>query len=106
MIVDLVRHDLAKIAKTGTVKVDKLFDLQSFGTVHQLISSISCEVDNRLDPVDYIQECFPMGSMNGAPKIEVMKHIERLEEYTSGIYSGAIGYLPQECDFDFSVVLL
>lgn len=105
MIVDLVRHDLAKIAKTGTVKVDKLFDLQSFGTVHQLISSISCEVDNRLDPVDYIQECFPMGSMTGAPKIEVMKHIDRLEEYSRGIYSGAIGYFTPEGDFDFNVVI-
>lgn len=105
MIVDLVRHDLAKIAITGSVKVEKLFDLQSFGTVHQLISSISCEVDNRLDPADYIQACFPMGSMTGAPKIEVMKHIQRLEEYKRGIYSGAIGYFTPDHDFDFNVVI-
>lgn len=105
MIVDLVRHDLAKVAKTDTVNVEKLFDLQSFGTVHQLISSISCEVDNRLDPVDYIRACFPMGSMTGAPKIEVMKHIDRLEEYKRGVYSGAVGYFTPEGDFDFNVVI-
>jgi len=105
MIVDLVRHDLSLIAETGSVEVSKLFDVQSFGTVHQLISTIEATALNNVHPVDVIKACFPMGSMTGAPKIEVMKTIERLEIYRRGIYSGAIGYFTPEGDFDFNVVI-
>ena len=105
MIVDLVRHDLSKIAKTGTVKVAKLFDVQTFGTVHQLISTIEAETENQADPVEILEDCFPMGSMTGAPKIEVMKTIDRLEQYRRGLYSGAIGYFTPDGDFDFNVVI-
>ena len=105
MIVDLVRHDLSKVAKTGSVKVEKLFDVQSFGTVHQLISTIVAEAADNVDAVDIVKECFPMGSMTGAPKIEVMKAIDKLENYKRGIYSGAIGYFSPDDDFDFNVVI-
>jgi len=105
MIVDLVRHDLSLIAETGSVQVTKLFDVQSFGTVHQLISTIEATVLKDVHPVDVIKACFPMGSMTGAPKIEVMKTIEELEIYRRGIYSGAIGYFTPEGDFDFNVVI-
>jgi len=105
MIVDLVRHDLSLIAETGSVKVSKLFDVQSFGTVHQLISTIEAMALKDVHPVDVIKACFPMGSMTGAPKIEVMKTIEDLEIYCRGIYSGAIGYFTPEGDFDFNVVI-
>lgn len=105
MIVDLVRHDLAKIALNGTVHVSKLYDVQTFGTVHQLISTVEAVVSPDADPVEVIKSCFPMGSMTGAPKIEVMKVIDELESYKRGIYSGSIGYITPEGDFDFNVVI-
>ncbi len=105
MIVDLVRHDLSKIAKTGSVKVAKLYDVQTFGTVHQLISTIEAETDDQVNPVEILKQCFPMGSMTGAPKIEVMKTIDQLEEYRRGLYSGAVGYITPEGNFDFNVVI-
>lgn len=105
MIVDLVRHDLSKVSKSGSVKVSKLYDVQTFGTVHQLISVVESTVQEDSDPVDIIQSCFPMGSMTGAPKIEVMKTTDQLEMYKRGIYSGAIGYITPDDDFDFNVVI-
>ena len=105
MIVDLVRHDLSKISKTGSVNVSSLYEVQSFGTVHQLISVVESEVEAGTDPVDIIETCFPMGSMTGAPKIEVMRAIDELECYRRGIYSGAIGYFSPDGDFDFNVVI-
>lgn len=105
MIVDLVRHDLSKIARNGTVHVSKLYDVETFGTVHQLISTVEAELRDGVDAVDVIKNCFPMGSMTGAPKIEVMKVIDNLEGYKRGIYSGAIGYFTPQDDFDFNVVI-
>ena len=105
MIVDLVRHDLSKMALNGTVHVSKLYEVQTFGTVHQLISTVEAEVSEAVDAVDVIRSCFPMGSMTGAPKIEVMKVIDRLENYKRGLYSGAMGYFTPQDDFDFNVVI-
>lgn len=105
MIVDLVRHDLSKIALNGTVHVSKLYDVETFGTVHQLISTVEAEITDGVDAVDVIRSCFPMGSMTGAPKIEVMKAIDDLENYKRGLYSGAIGYFTPDDDFDFNVVI-
>jgi para-aminobenzoate synthetase component 1 len=105
MIVDLVRHDLSQIAITSSVKVSRLYDVQTFGTVHQLISTVKAEAEPDADPVDVLKACFPMGSMTGAPKIAVMKAIEELEMYKRGIYSGAIGYIDPSGDFDFNVVI-
>lgn len=105
MIVDLVRHDLSKIAKEGSVKVSKLFEIQSFETVHQMVSTIEAEAKEAVDPIAILKACFPMGSMTGAPKIAAMKAIEELEDYKRGVYSGAIGYFNPENDFDFSVVI-
>lgn len=104
MIVDLVRNDLSRIAQKGTVKVPELFAIQSFGTVHQMVSTVIAETIEE-DPVNILRACFPMGSMTGAPKISAMKSIEELEDYKRGIYSGAIGYITPEADFDFSVVI-
>lgn len=104
MIVDLVRNDLGRIARKGTVKTTGLFEIQSFGTVHQMVSTVEAEsVD--FHPVDIIRACFPMGSMTGAPKIRAMKAIEQLEDYRRGIYSGCIGYLDPRGNFDFNVVI-
>lgn len=104
MIVDLVRNDLSRIAEKGSVTVTKLFDIETFGTVHQMVSTVKAEAGEK-DPVLILKSCFPMGSMTGAPKISVMKAIERLEKYRRGIYSGAIGYIKPSGDFDFNVVI-
>ncbi|MGK7369838.1 MAG: chorismate-binding protein, partial [Candidatus Halalkalibacterium sp. M3_1C_030] len=104
MIVDLVRNDLSKIAKKGSVKVSDLFEIQTFGTVHQMVSTVEAESGTE-DPIDIIKACYPMGSMTGAPKISAMKSIEELENYRRGIYSGAIGYINPAGDFDFNVVI-
>lgn len=105
MIVDLVRHDLSTVCKPGSINVSKLFEIQTFGTVHQLISRVEGTIADDLEPADAIRACFPMGSMTGAPKIRVMQHTEKLESYRRGIYSGAIGYISPGGDFDFNVVI-
>jgi len=105
MIVDLVRNDLSRFAKNGTVKVDELFGVYSFPQVHQMISTISCEVGKSVSFVDVIKNTFPMGSMTGAPKVSAMKLIEAYELTKRGLYSGALGYIKPNGDFDFNVVI-
>ncbi len=105
MIVDLVRNDLSHIAQKGTVQVDSLCKIHSFKQVHQMISSISCNIKPEIHAVDAIKACYPMGSMTGAPKIAAMQIIEDLEFSKRGLYSGAIGYFTPEHDFDFNVVI-
>jgi para-aminobenzoate synthetase component 1 len=101
----LVRNDLSKTAKKGTVKVEELCGLYSFEQVHQLISTITSEVAAGIPPVEILRTTFPMGSMTGAPKISAMKIIEDLEETKRGLYSGAVGYFTPAGDFDFSVII-
>ena len=105
MIVDLVRNDLTKSAVKGTVKVDELFGIYSFPQVHQMISSISCELSPDVHFVDAIKNTFPMGSMTGAPKLRAMQLIDQYEVSKRGVYSGSIGYISPNGDFDFSVVI-
>jgi len=105
MIVDLVRNDFSRIAKPGTVEVEELFRIYRFKTVFQMISKVKAEVKATSCPVEIIKNCFPMGSMTGAPKISAMEHIEALETYKRGIYSGAIGVFKPGGDFDFNVVI-
>ncbi len=105
MIVDLVRNDLSKIASQGSVNVDELFGVYSFNQVHQLISTVSCDLKENLSFTDIIKATFPMGSMTGAPKIRAMELIEQVEKTKRGLYSGAIGYISPNGDFDFSVVI-
>ena len=105
MIVDLVRNDLSKIASPSSVKVDELCKLHSFKTVHQLISKISCNLKKDTSFTDIIKATFPMGSMTGAPKISSMKIIEEMEQFKRGLYSGSIGYIEPNGDFDFNVVI-
>ena len=105
MIVDLVRNDLAHTAIQGTVKVEELCEVYSFKQVHQLISTVTSEVPENIDIVSIIESTFPMGSMTGAPKISAMRIIEELEETKRGVYSGAVGYITAEGDFDFNVVI-
>lgn len=104
MIVDLVRNDLSRVSRAGTVHVNNLYEIQSFANVHQMVSTISA-VSAEDNPVEIIKACFPMGSMTGAPKVKVMQAIEAYENYKRGIYSGAIGYFTPDDDFDFNVVI-
>ncbi|SMO68832.1 aminodeoxychorismate synthase component I [Fodinibius sediminis] len=104
MIVDLVRNDLNRVAQKGSVSVPRLFDIETFSTVHQMVSTVEART-RESDPVRILKSCFPMGSMTGAPKIRVMKAIDTLEKYRRGIYSGAIGYIKPWGDFDFNVVI-
>ena len=105
MIVDLVRNDLSKIAENDSVKVDELFGVYSFETVHQLVSTISCDIDPSLKFTDILKATFPMGSMTGAPKVRAMQLIEENENFKRGLYSGTIGYISPNGNFDFNVVI-
>jgi len=105
MVVDLVRNDLSRICKAGSVQVDELFGIYSFPQVHQMISTISGEVEAGKDWIDCVQATFPMGSMTGAPKKKVMELIEQYEQTKRGLFSGAIGYVKPGGDFDFNVVI-
>ncbi len=105
MIVDLVRNDLSRIAQPGSVKVDELLGLYSFKTVHQLISTVSCEVSDSISFSDMLKATFPMGSMTGAPKISAMKLIDEHEKTRRGAFSGSVGYIDPEGDFDFNVII-
>lgn len=105
MIVDLVRNDLSKSALKGSVNVEELCKIYSFDQVHQMISTVTAEIKENKHPVDVIKETFPMGSMTGAPKVSAMKIIEELEAFKRGLYSGSVGYISPEGDFDFNVVI-
>ena len=105
MIVDLVRNDLSRIAKKGSVNVDEFLGIHTFETVHQMISTISCEVEEDILFTDILQATFPMGSMTGAPKFSAMNLIEKHEEFQRGIYSGSIGYIAPNGDFDLNVII-
>ena len=105
MIVDLVRNDLSRIAKKGSVKVTELCGIHTFETVHQMISTVECEVDKDIHFLDVLKASFPMGSMTGAPKVEAMKIIDETEDFNRGIYSGSTGYISPNGDFDFNVVI-
>ncbi|WP_395807466.1 anthranilate synthase component I family protein [Daejeonella sp.] len=105
MIVDLVRNDLTKSAKAGSVKVEELFGLYSFKQVHQMISTVVCQVKEDLPNTTIISNTFPMGSMTGAPKISAMQLAEKYERSKRGVYSGALGYFAPNGDFDFNVVI-
>ncbi|MGJ3235902.1 aminodeoxychorismate synthase component I [Marivirga sp.] len=105
MIVDLVRNDLAKSGKTGSVKVEEIFGIYSFQQVHQMISTISAIKKKEIHPVDIIKNAFPMGSMTGAPKISAMELIEQYENSKRNVFSGSIGYFNGENQFDFNVLI-
>lgn len=105
MIVDLVRNDLSKIAKKNSVEVDELCQIYSFAQVHQMISTVSAEIGEDVDFIKIIHALFPMGSMTGAPKIRAMELIEEYEHSKRGLFSGSVGYIKPNGDFDFNVVI-
>jgi len=105
MVVDLVRNDLAKVCKEGTVHVDELYGVYSFPQVYQMISTVSGDLNDDISFTDIIRATFPMGSMTGAPKRSVLQLIEKYERSKRGIFSGALGYITPGQDFDFNVVI-
>lgn len=105
MIVDLCRNDLGKVCEFGSVRVDELCDVQAFEFTWQMVSTIRGELREGLGPVELLRACFPGGSMTGAPKIEAMKIIDRLEPTKRGVFSGAIGYFDFDGALDLSIVI-
>jgi para-aminobenzoate synthetase component 1 len=105
MIVDLVRNDMSCVAVKGTVRVEELCGIHSFETVHQMISTVSCEVGEDVSFTDILRATFPMGSMTGAPKYRSMQLIEEHESFQRGLFSGSIGYIDPNGDFDLNVVI-
>jgi len=93
MIVDLLRNDFSKSCQANSVKVTKLFEIESFPTVHHLVSTITGELPQTVSAIQLLRECFPGGSITGAPKIRAMQIIEELEPHRRGLYCGSIGYI-------------
>jgi para-aminobenzoate synthetase component 1 len=105
MIVDLVRNDLSKICKESSVSVKEFLKIYSFPQVHQMISTIAGTLQENISFEEILRATFPMGSMTGAPKKRAMELIEKYEKTKRGLFSGTVGYINPEGDFDFNVVI-
>lgn len=105
MIVDLLRNDLGISCQTGSVHVEKIFEVESFDNVHHLVSTITGKLKAGVDALDLLRDCFPGGSIIGAPKLRAMEIIEQLEPNRRGIYCGAIGYIGFNGNMDTNIVI-
>ncbi|MGD9546087.1 MAG: aminodeoxychorismate synthase component I [Candidatus Krumholzibacteriia bacterium] len=105
MIVDLARNDLGRVCTTGSVRVPELCVVESYPTVHQLVSTVRGRLRPDRDALDLVRACFPGGSMTGAPKIEAMKVISELEPVARGLYAGALGFLDRSGGLDLAMVI-
>lgn len=107
MIVDLLRNDLSRIAKAGSVKVEKLFEIETHKSVHQMTSTISAELRDDINLYQIFESIFPCGSITGAPKISTMRVIDEVENFSRDIYCGAIGFIsPKESVFSVPIRIL
>jgi para-aminobenzoate synthetase component 1 len=105
MIVDLLRNDIGRVAKPGSVKVPQLFEIESFPAVHHLVSTITGELAPSYQATDLLRACFPGGSITGAPKIRAMQIIEELEPHRRNVYCGSIGYISLDGKMDTSITI-
>ncbi|MGH8666531.1 MAG: aminodeoxychorismate synthase component I [Burkholderiales bacterium] len=105
MIVDLLRNDLAKSCRPGSVRVPRLFEVESFASVHHLVSTVTGELAPGRDALDLLRGCFPGGSITGAPKVRAMQIIEELEPHRRGVYCGSIGYIGYDGAMDCNIAI-
>jgi aminodeoxychorismate synthase component I len=105
MIVDLLRNDLSRVSRAGTVTVPELFHVETFPTVHQMVSTVRARVLPGLSPVDVLRILFPCGSVTGAPKVRAMEVIDAIEPFARGVYTGAMGWIDPEGDAAFNVAI-
>lgn len=105
MVVDLLRNDMARIAQPATVKTTSLFDIETYETVHQMVSAVECQVNAEESIGSIFKALFPCGSITGAPKLKTMEILAELEEGGRGVYTGAIGFIQPNNDFCFNVAI-
>lgn len=105
MIVDLLRNDLSRVSRAGSVNVPDLFKVETYPTVHQMVSAVQAHILPGLSPIDVLRVLFPCGSITGAPKVRAMEIIDAVEPDARGVYTGAMGWVDPDANAAFNVAI-